>query len=225
MPRLEIAQQFVDQARISQTQSELARLLEDGSAEIGFHYFALVHHVDLRRASANIIRLENYPAPWASHFVENGLYAEDPIHRACLTSNVGFAWTEVSRMIAITGRQRSILEDAAKYGLGDGYTVPANIPGESSGSCSFATRRGLTLPTGNLLLAQVIGAFAFQAARRLIGNRSIRPQDQPRLTPRQRDCLILAIQGKTDWEGWPLKVVAHRDLVLQPYNRPGEVAP
>lgn len=146
MPRFDVAQQFIDKALVSRTQSDLFHLLEDAAREIGFRYFALIHHVDLRHVSSNIIRLENYPAPWASHFIENGLYADDPIHRACLTSNVGFAWAEVPRMIAITSRQRSILEDAGKHGLGDGYTVPANIPGESSGSCSFATRQGQTLP-------------------------------------------------------------------------------
>jgi len=200
MPRLDVAKQFVELARLSRTQSELARLLEDASIEIGCRYFALVHHVDLRRASPDIIRLDNYPASWASHFVENVLYAEDPIHRACLTSNVGFTWVDVPKIIAVTGQQRSILENAAKHGLGDGYTVPVHIPGERSGSCSFATRHGRSLPEANLLLAQLIGAFAFQAARNLNRHGSVLPQIPLRLTPRQRDCLLLAIQGKTDWE-------------------------
>jgi len=200
MARFDVALNFVERARVAQSKADLLRLLEAASIEIGFHYFALVHHVDLRRASSDIIRLDNYPAPWANHFVENGLYAEDPIHRACLTSNVGFTWADVPRIIAITGEQRSILENAAKHGLGDGYTVPVNIPGEPSGSCSFATRHGRRLPEQNLLLAQLIGAFAFQAARRLSQNGSLPPQSPPRLTPRQRDCLLLAIQGKTDWE-------------------------
>jgi LuxR family quorum-sensing system transcriptional regulator CciR len=200
MSRLEVADQFVERARATQNNSDLGRLLEDASAEIGFRHFALIHHVDLRRASPHIIHLDNYPESWASHFIENGLYAEDPIHQACLTSNVGFTWANVPRMIAITSRQRSILESATLHGLGDGYTVPTNIPGESSGSCSFATRRGLSLPEENLLLAHLIGEFAFEAARRLNQTDLFPRRNPPRLTPRQRDCLLLAIHGKTDWE-------------------------
>src|SRR5258707_679819 len=134
MPRFDIAQQFVEQAETIQSKAELLRLLEDAAIEMGFQYFALVHHVDLRRPSSQIIRLENYPETWATHFIENGLYAEDPIHWACLTSNTGFTWADVPKKIAITSRQRAILENAGKHGLGDGYTVPANIPGERSGS-------------------------------------------------------------------------------------------
>jgi LuxR family transcriptional regulator, quorum-sensing system regulator CciR len=112
---------------------------------------------------------------------------------------VGFAWEEVPGKIAMTSRQRAILENAAKHGLRDGYTVPANIPGHSSGSCSFATRRGQRFPEENLLLAQLIGGFAFQAARNLSQIGSAHPQSLPRLTPRQHECLLLAIQGMSDW--------------------------
>jgi len=222
MPRLEVAQEFIEQAQASQTQAELFQLLEDVAQEIGFHYFALIHHRDFRRSPPRMIRFENYPESWAAHFVENGLYAYDPIHCACLTSNVGFAWADVPRKIAITSRQRTILEDAAKHGLGEGFTVPANIPGECSGSCSFAMRRGVSLREENLLLAQLIGGFAFQAARRLASDGFPPPPRPPRLTPRQHDCLLLAIQGKSDWDGWPLRVIVHKDLVLAPYQADGQ---
>lgn len=200
MPRLELAQQFVERARISQTESELFRLLQDVTLEIGFQYFALLHHVDLRRPSQDFIHLDNYPASWAAYFIENGLYADDPVLKASLKSNVGFRWADVSSLIRLTGSQRLILESAAGQGLGEGYTVPANIPGESSGSCSFATRRGVSLPERNLMLAQLIGAFAFQAARRLNKAGNCDWGNAPALTPRQRECLLLVVQGKTDWE-------------------------
>ena len=103
-------------------------------------------------------------------------------------------------MIEVTARQRSILENAVRQGLVDGFTVPANIPGENAGSCSFATRKGRSPPARNLPLAQLIGAFAFQAARRLKLIGGLARQPSRRLTPRQRDCLLWAIRGKTDWE-------------------------
>ena len=174
--------------------------MEEATIDIGFRYFALINHADLRRPSDQVIRLDNYPVSWARHFIENGLYADDPILRASLASHVGFTWSDVPTMIEMTGRQRLILETAARHGLGDGFTVPVNIPGETSGSCSFATQKGRSPPNRNFLLAQLIGAFAFQAARRLKQIGSFARQHSRRLTPRQRDCLVWAIRGKTDWE-------------------------
>ena len=137
---------------------------------------------------------------WVEHFIRNGLYSYDPVLVASLTSAVGFVWSDIPMMIEMTGKQRLLLEGAAKHGLGDGFTVPAHIPGETSGSCSFAAKPGVSVPAANLLLAQLIGAFAFQAARHLNKRNSAAFQQVQRLTARQRDCLLWAIKGKTDWE-------------------------
>lgn len=200
MSRINIAQEFLRLALVSETENELFRLMEDITVEIGFRHFALINHADLKEKSRNFIQLYNYPMAWVENFVENGLYAHDPVLQASMTSAVGFVWTEVPTMIKMTNKQHVILESAARCGLGDGFTVPANIPGEIGGSCSFATRRGALVPSANLLLAQLIGAFAFQAARRLNRPGSLPHQRSMHLTPRQRDCLLWAIKGKTDWE-------------------------
>jgi LuxR family quorum-sensing system transcriptional regulator CciR len=200
MSKIGVVNQFVQLTRAVRTEAELFQVMEDITLEIGFRHFALINHADFRRPSHNLIRLYNYPLTWAENFIENGLYAHDPVLLASLTSAVGFVWTDVPTMIEMTNKQRTILESAATHGLGDGFTVPAHIPGEISGSCSFATKRGVLVPPANLLLAQLIGAFAFQAARRLNRMESL-PQQRPlRLAPRQRDCLLWAIKGKTDWE-------------------------
>lgn len=200
MSRFKVVEQFIAQAKSSQSQAELRTLLEASVREIGFTYFALVHHADLRTPRPTIIRLDNYPAEWSDYFIENALYADDPIHLASLHSNVGFVWSEVPRKIRLTRRQQEILDMAAKHGLCNGYTVPANIPGESSGSCSFATDVDIQVPEESLLLAELIGGFAFAAARRLGRSDPTPGQGPPRLTPRQHDCLLLVIHGKTDKE-------------------------
>jgi LuxR family quorum-sensing system transcriptional regulator CciR len=103
-------------------------------------------------------------------------------------------------MIEISSNQRSILEQAARQGLRAGFTVPAHIPGEINASCSFAATQERRLPVGTLMSAQLIGASAFQAARRLNGIGPRLGQATRRLTPRQRECLVWAAKGKTDWE-------------------------
>jgi LuxR family quorum-sensing system transcriptional regulator CciR len=49
-----------------------------------------------------------------------------------------------------------------------------------------------------LPLTQLIGTFAFEAARRL--QRSDGGAPPPQLTDRQAECVALVARGKTDWE-------------------------
>jgi LuxR family quorum-sensing system transcriptional regulator CciR len=200
MSAIRVVDEFINLIRSIETESDLFRLMEDVTAEIGFRHFALINHADFRHKSRGVVRLYNYPETWAEIFLRDGLYAHDPVLVASLTSAVGFVWSDVPAMIPMTNKQRAILESAAKHGLGGGFTVPAHIPGEMSGSCSFAAVAGVALPTANLQAAQLIGSFAFQAARRLNQMNLPIPRKIPRLTPRQRDCLLWAIKGKTDWE-------------------------
>ena len=178
---------------------ELASLLEAISAEMGFRYFALTHHIDMKAAPRRAIRLHNYPAGWVEYFDDQKLGASDPVHRASHRTTVGFSWSQLDRMIQLTPRDLDILKLAGSSGIGDGYTVPAHVPGESSGSCSFATRPGEKLPHQHLPTAHLIGAFAFEAARRVWRVRDA-ASPPPRLTDRQRDCLMWAARGKSDWE-------------------------
>ncbi|WP_298674303.1 LuxR family transcriptional regulator [uncultured Sphingomonas sp.] len=169
------------------------------TSQLGFHYFALTHHVDMLHIGDEAVRLHNYPESWVEFFDRNRLGLSDPVHRASEHTNVGFAWSQVPRMINLTAGDHEILAHAREHGIGEGFTIPAHIPGEANGSVSFATIAGRPLPTEMLSAAQLAGAFAFEGARRLRRMRA--PMLAiPKLTDRQRDCLIWVARGKSDWE-------------------------
>lgn len=105
-----------------------------------------------------------------------------------------------------------MLERAADSGIGDGFTVPAHIPGESNGSCSFAMRAGEPIREEHLAVAQLVGAFAFEAARRLWRMRGAVAPPR-RLTDRQRDCVVWAARGKSDWEIAQILGIGHETVI------------
>lgn len=180
---------------------DLRQALLAVSAQLGFTYFALSHHVDIARVGGDAIRLHNYPARWADYYDRNALGVSDPVHRASHLTSIGFCWSRIPSMIALTPRDEQVLALGAEQGIGDGFTVPAHVPGEAQGSCSFANDAGRPMPAAMLPLAQLAGLFAFEAARRLWMPRgqaeALRAR---RLTDRQRDCVLWLARGKTDWE-------------------------
>lgn len=201
MGQLDDVQAFVERSRKARSLKELDALLDAMTHEIGFDYYALVQHVDVRRSSnRETVWLGNYPPTWIEVFEARGLYATDPIHVASHRTNAGFLWSEVDKLIRLNTHHRRVLGEASKEGLGDGYTVPAHVPGESNGTCSFAMRLGRDLPRENFMVAQLVGTFAMDAGRRLARSAREGLAKKPKLTPRQLDCVLLVARGKSDWE-------------------------
>jgi LuxR family transcriptional regulator, quorum-sensing system regulator CciR len=178
--------------------TQLRTLLGDAAHELGFDHFALLHHASLASPRADYLRIDNYPAGWVEELLSSDLAADDPIHLASRRTNTGFAWDEVGQFIRLSKRHRTTLEKSQRFGLGSGFTIPANLPGEPGGSCSFAVRRGRDLPHQRLMCAELVGARAFRAARRIHGLWA-RPA-RPHLSRRELQCLRLVALGKTDWE-------------------------
>lgn len=195
------ALQFASLVEAAGDADELGKVLLAITLELGFQYFALTHHVDIAATGESAIRLHNYPAQWADYYDAQALGVSDPVHRASHVTSIGFRWSQMPRMIPLTSRDRRILALGREQGIGDGFTVPANVPGEARGSCSFASEAGRPIDAPMLPLAQLAGAFAFEAARRLWSGRGHRDDDAaPQLTDRQRDCVLWVARGKGDWE-------------------------
>ena len=209
MSSLEDVQGFIDQSRRVASPEELHALLQAISREMGFDHFALVHHVDLRPMGTlvdhlitdDFIVLSDYPQFWVDQYINDAIVTNDPVLLASQKMNVGFAWEAVPDLIKLTPSQREVTERTHRAGLINGFTVPANVPGELNGSCNFAIATGHKLPRKNLPMAQLVGSFAFQAARELVARlRKIDGFEPPRLSQRQLECIILVARGKTDWE-------------------------
>lgn len=193
-----LSDRFAEAARSCPDLQNLRALLGDVALELGFHYFALLDHSSLTGPGAGLLRIDNYPEDWVEELVDRAYATDDPVHLASRRANTGFGWFELPKLIRIERRHRTILSRSRHFGLGAGFTIPANVPGEPSASCSFAVRTGVELPAGRLPTTEAIGAHALNAARRL--RQCPAPPPRPRLSRRELECLRLVAMGKTDWE-------------------------
>ena len=198
MPFSRLIDLFEAKAEQCRDDHALKEVINDATRELGFTWFALLHHASLAAPTASLIRLDTYPGGWEAELARQGLIGADPVHHACLRTNIGFAWAELPNLVPLGPRAREVLERARRFDIGDGFTVPVNVPGEPAGSCSFAVRRSAALPAGRLLCAEQIGAHAFRAARRIHGYPAC--ARCPHLSRRERQCVRLLAAGKTDWE-------------------------
>ncbi|HEX4860947.1 MAG TPA: LuxR family transcriptional regulator [Rhizomicrobium sp.] len=199
MGQFQDVQEFIRLARSAGTLADLRSLLEGTTKSFGFTYFMLGHHVNVIRGS--LAHLSNYPIGFAEAMSKRRRFSDDPVMRACQTKTASFRWSELSSLIPLSPYQAEVLTNAERAGIGEGFTVPASIPGECLGSCSFAVRTGQAFDERILPAVQYVGSFAFEAARRLAQADALTRDiagGVPALSPRQLDCLVLIAQGKSD---------------------------
>lgn len=192
------AQDYLASLQSISTLDDLRDGLVETCARLDCRYFALTQHVDFLRAPDAGLRLHNYPEAWEHWFDSEGLGVSDPIHRASHLTAYGFRWAAVSSLLQLSKRDHHVLAEAQAHGIGDGFTVPGNVPGETLGSCSFAARTGETLENELLPFAQLAGQLLFETGRRVATKRPL--PDPPALTDRQVECIMWVGRGKTDWE-------------------------
>lgn len=198
MAEFEAVAAFVDAAQRARRMSALERLTEDTTRDLGFDYFAILHHVDLAKPGdapgPGEVRFSNYPPSWRLAIQKERLVSVDPMLAASQRTARGFLWSDVGAMIELSARQKEMLALARREGLGEGYTVPLHVPGEVFGSSSFGVRYGKSVRAASLPLLHYIGSFAFEAARRVVAEPA---PAATQLSERQIDCLVLAGRGES----------------------------
>jgi LuxR family quorum-sensing system transcriptional regulator CciR len=197
---LSVVQDFVTRAAGTKDMAALRGLIDEACTELGFDYFALVNHIRFGHPSAGHVRLSNYPLEWLA-IVRERDQRLDPVLRAAERASSGFTWDSIESTMKLSAQDKAMLQEARDHGIGKGFTVPNHVPGELFGSSHFAVREGKPFPVASVPAAQALGNFAFEAARRLLAERTIRSEEYvipAPLSDRQRECLLFVARGKSD---------------------------
>lgn len=190
----------------------LHEALARAAHDMGFDRFALALEIGIGIECGASVLLHNYPSMWADVYIGFNLAATDPVRRAAEQSLLGFRWGNLATMLPMTEEEATTFRMGQQHGLVDGYTVPRHLPGSMTGCCTFAIGADKILSTETFVAADMLGAAALAQARQLSGW-PVRSPDN-KLTDRQRECVLWAARGKTDWEiGFILGI--GRETVIQ----------
>ncbi|MFC3308462.1 helix-turn-helix transcriptional regulator [Blastomonas aquatica] len=197
MNQWHLTQELSQEISCATDEVALFAALEKATALMDFDHFALTYDRRGLSEPGNLL-VHNYPQSWATVYNGFDLGKADPVRRAGERALTGFSWRQLEHYIPLTTGDRQMLAVGRENGLADGYTVPRHLVGEASGTCTFVIGCERDMPDYVLHCAEIVGATALAAARRISGSKPVDPR--PVLSERQRECVLWSARGKTAGE-------------------------
>ncbi|HEX4973023.1 MAG TPA: LuxR family transcriptional regulator [Steroidobacteraceae bacterium] len=216
MNHLDRAQSFIELCRSGTPAGELAIVFGHELEACGFRFFSCCSHVDPLRPPRGAVILHNYPAEWVRAFSELDFYYIDPVFHYANRSLTPFFWDADEFRAELTAPQLEIMEEARRFGIEHGYTVPLHAPrspGAYRASCSVVPDSAAVAAVAAVayLAVQLMACYMYSAlsleAEAKAGGCGGRG-----LTRRERQCLELAAQGKSDWVAGRILGISERTV-------------
>ncbi|MEZ5995626.1 MAG: autoinducer binding domain-containing protein [Hyphomonadaceae bacterium] len=137
--RAAAVQEFAQAARALSSFAEIQQFMEETSQRLGFDYFAITHYVSDPLA-ANVVNIGTFPEEWMMTAQRRGYWKDSPLAAACRGSVAPFLWSELPRKMQLTARHCEILNAAQECGIGEAFTIPANVQDGTCGDVTFAMK-------------------------------------------------------------------------------------
>lgn len=187
---------FVEACQAESSIEELGASFLAQMSELGFSSVALASHVDPLDPPAGAVMMLRYPASWVEHYSDQQLDQIDPVFEAATRRRTPFSWNDPRFLDKLTRAQRRMLNEAREAGVAGGVTIPIRGPDSLPASCSLIPEPG-GVDQKHYTLAYAMAVFAHERARQIFA--ATFPAVTPRLTARERQCLIYVARGKSDW--------------------------
>lgn len=197
MSYFDFVQEFVEDSAGARDSFALASAFERIAGRMGIRYFACASNVDWRQTPDDAVGITNYPSDWITHFTSGDFCAVDPVFRTAAKQLTPFSWQDPAWRAGLNKQEESILQVAADFGLIHGVTVPVHTSKSINSLCSLVFEDH-SYDRNVIHAAHLMAVYLFEAAQSK-HQKPVVLSRRPLLTKRQRECLQLVAQGKSDW--------------------------
>lgn len=190
-------QRFADRLTESADRDSAQQSMTDIAAVMNLSSFAYLALPREPRGAPELI--STYPPSWTAHYLRSHYERLDPVVGQAIRHTAPFRWGLGLGPRVQSESARELFEEAAKFGIRFGFTIPIRDNTGGIAAVTFATDERRTSFERSIRdhahVLQVIAAFFHAHARRMSGvDRTI---DGILLSPREFECLEWSSRGKS----------------------------
>jgi LuxR family transcriptional activator of conjugal transfer of Ti plasmids len=195
-----VFQNFVDRLSNAPDQDALRKAMAEAAVALELSCFAYLSVPHRPGAVPQLI--SNYPVAWTKRYLQRHYERFDPIIVQALGHPEPFEWGREMRAKEPSKTQQELFEEAAKFGIRSGFTVPIHDNRGPTAAMTFAADERKSqfercIKENARVLQLMAIYFHAHAQRRIGGEPTI---DGVSLSARESECLEWAAQGKSAWE-------------------------
>lgn len=209
-----IFQTFIDGLTEGTNESAMKLAMAKAAEALDLSCFAYLRLPQRRLGDSCLI--SNYPEAWAVHYLLNHYERMDPVIHRALQVTEPFEWGDDVGSGPLSDAQRQLFEEAAKFGIRYGFTIPIHDGRGPVAAVTFAsdearpTFRRSVIQRRHVL--QLMALYFHANARRKL--RMDRVIDGISLSPREYECLEWSAAGKSAWEIGRIIGITRRTVVF-----------
>ena len=166
--------------------------------DLEYYLFGVCNATSL--SSPQIFTISNYPSEWYDGYFESDLQKSDPVVRYCFDNTVPITWNKLTTLDDYCDPGGlEFMSKAKANGLVDGLSVPVKAPSGENSIFSLSSSKEENIERRLLEVlpfAQYFGYSIFETYLKL----NIGQSPLEKLTPREKESLFWACEGKTAWE-------------------------
>jgi LuxR family transcriptional activator of conjugal transfer of Ti plasmids len=206
-----ILQDFIDRLFENKIRADFQETMTAAMTALNLPYFAYLALPG--HGGSSPILISSYPVPWTSRYMESRYEHLDPVVLQAARAQDPFTWGLGAGPIVLSDAQKALFEEAAAFDIRHGLTVPVSRNGDGFAAVTFAAgerypefRRHVRHHARLLQLMAL--CFHAHARRKIIGG----PMDGLALSPRERECIKWAAEGKSHWDIGRILGISHHTV-------------
>ncbi len=191
------------------------------SKQMGFEHFLYGVQVNTSLVQPYQFILSGYSKQWREHYIEMNYQAVDPTVRHCITNKrvVPITWDDSVFKEPINAR---FMGEAKEAGLRYGASFAVHGGRGETAMLSLATCRAAREARSDVAVSlaqgQLLACYLHEAVQRIVLAQGPLKIQKVSLTPREKECLLWAAEGKTAWEIGAIINASERTAVFHLQN-------